>query len=147
VFVLSAPLTIFDWWIRWARGAHSVRARIAAMIDFTYDQFDINAWLDIFQNQFFAALLDALEDLGIDVSAYRNNPINFVQSNYVSNILGSGNIIGAIAQGTANTTTGSVSLPAGAPVPRAAPPRPADPESVDMHVLESIDEPQDVVSK
>jgi hypothetical protein len=104
-FVLFSPIFSFAFWIiPWFQKEYSVLAAIAGDIEHTYDVLDINAWVTVFQQTTFNTLLEELEKQGINVDAYKDNPpvLN------VTNISGSGNVIGAIAQGQRSSASGNV---------------------------------------
>lgn len=100
-FIVGSPFTFPFWIAAHGRKEFSIIAQLAGRIEFTYDIFDITSWIITYQHRFFGDLVIWMENKGIDVSNYKNNP----PSLNVLNIGGSGNIIGAVAQGSSSRAT------------------------------------------
>lgn len=104
-YILFAPFLSFAFWIiPWIRNHYSVVAAISGDIEDTYDVFDIEAWVASFQQTAFDVLIHELEKIGVDVTRFKENPPNL----NVLNIHGSGNVVGAVAQGASSSASGTV---------------------------------------
>ena len=78
-----------------------VQIMLRLRIFVSYVILDIVSFISAIQQTFFNKLIDELENAGVDVSAYKENPPNF----NTINISGSGNIVGAVAQGASSRAT------------------------------------------